>query len=115
MSEADDLAEFINGCLSSALTDAGIDPDLTRSIAQHVEEDVRRQYGGDRHYIRKTSPDQIKRRNHEIIRAWKSGKSRTSIASDHDVSRRTVDSVIESHINSKAQQRTGFGREDWVL
>lgn len=115
MSEADDLAEFINACLSSALTDAGIDPDLTRSIARHVEEDVRRQYGGDRHYVRKTSPDQIRQRNREIIMEWKYGKGRGDIAVDHSVDRRTVDRVIDNYLQRETQQRTGFGREDWVL
>lgn len=115
MSEADDLVEFIQASLNCALSDAGIDPDTTRSIAQHVEQDVRRQYGGDRHYVRKTSPDQIKQRNRDIISAWESREPRGKIALDQGVDRRTVDRVIENHLNRKTRQQTGFGNEEWVL
>lgn len=115
MTDSEDLAGFVSACLNLALSDAGIDSALAHSIARSVEDDVRREYGGDRHYVRLTSKERKRQRNKSIIRAWKEGLGREEIAQNYDVDRRTVDRVIGAHLNKQTQRCTGFGRDEWVL
>jgi Mor family transcriptional regulator len=115
MTEYDDLAEFVCTCLNSALSDAGIDAELARSIAQNVEEDVRGRFGGDRHYIRQISKERRRERNRSIIAMWKGKAPRGEIAMHHDVDRRTVDRVISDYLAKQTRRHTGFGSSEWNL
>ena len=104
-----DIADCMVRAMISAMEGIGIDPSLANQVAEQIEDDVRRQYGSERHYV--AAPSKAGR-NRQIIEYWKSGMDRKEISRQLEASRKTIDRVISSYL---LQQQGGFGREGWNL
>ncbi|RDH86383.1 MAG: hypothetical protein DIZ78_09445 [endosymbiont of Escarpia spicata] len=109
MSRDQDIADYLVHAMTNAMELAGVDPALVNQIADQVEQDVRQQYGADRHYV--AAPSKIGR-NRKVIECWKKGMDRKKISRQVGASRKTIDRVINNYLQ---RQSGGFGREEWNL
>ena len=83
----------------------GVDNALAVKIADHLCNEIRNIYGGDRHYV--TAPD-VRDRNQRIVEAKKNGSSHSEIAHDEGVHPRTVRRIVSEHPEE-------FGSKEWHL
>lgn len=71
---------------------------LTEHLLDRVEQDVRRDWGGDRPYINKTATgddDAISERNRAIKRDWKSGERVEFLSRRYHLSRRRIWQIVK--------------------
>ncbi len=102
---AADLLTAIRGTVIAALEHHGIDRSTAQSTADRSCELLLQHWGGAEHWL--PSLDR-KIRDARILQAARRGQSAGEVASELGISRSTIKRVIRS-------QRSGIGREDWVL
>lgn len=80
----------------SCMTKLGISDDVACMVAAEMVMDLRHDWAGERPFIGGRDPDARQaERNREIIRAHKSGESKSSIAKRQKLSRQRVCQIIE--------------------
>lgn len=92
-----DIVRDIMDRLSSIMSENG---SLTEQLLDRVEQDVRRDWGGDRPYINKTKTGKgeehvLTERNRSIIRDWRAGERVEFIARRYRLSKRRVWQIIQ--------------------
>lgn len=76
-------------------------PDAVIDLLTVVDRDIRREYGGERPYIARTSEADLvasAKRNNAIRRAWKDGEPITILAQRHGLSRRMIYKIVRGEV-----------------
>ena len=76
-------------------------PDSVVDLLTVVDRDVRREYGGERPYIARTSEADLAasvKRNNAIRRAWKDGEPIPILAQRHGLSRRMIYKIVRGEV-----------------
>lgn len=104
-------ADFIQDILARLLEVAQRDGCFTETMAREVEQQVRRDWAGERVYIAKSAADarlEMSRRNAAIIRDMNNGERVALVARRYKISRRMVYKVWDAYIVTR---RVGQGKE----
>jgi Mor family transcriptional regulator len=94
-------ADFIQDMLARLLEAAQREGGFTETIAREIEQQMRRDWAGERVYIAKSAADaklEMSRRNSAIIRDMNNGERVALVARRYRISRRMVYKVWDAYL-----------------
>ena len=106
----DDICEYIKSLFADKMERAGMEASMINGFVDEVERDLRRHFGGDKHYI--PSPDK-KKRNKAIIAEWRKGVPIDQLAKKYSIHTTTVHRILNAN-RKTTQCGPGLGTDDWI-
>jgi Mor family transcriptional regulator len=110
-----EFLENITKRLEAILIERGFNEDSVRQSLERWRIEVRRDYGGDRHYVAVLSNRQ---RDQKIMNEWSRRRHEMGIkqelANKYHLDRSTVSRLIAKHLR-EAKPVTEFASDDWLL